>query len=95
MAFGIASRLPREQAGAPASETIAGTLAYMAPNRPANEPLDGDRTDLYALGITFYEMLTGLAAIRRRRTDGVGALPHHPTAHATQPKGEAFPFASK
>src|SRR5882757_1620201 len=58
--FGIASRLPHEtQAPAP-PEVIAGTLAYMAPEQTGrmNRSVDS-RSDLYALGVTFYEMLTG------------------------------------
>jgi serine/threonine protein kinase len=58
--FGIASRLPREwQAPAPL-ESIAGTLAYMAPEQTGrmNRSIDA-RSDLYALGVTFYQMLTG------------------------------------
>jgi len=35
MGFGIASRLPRERQAPEPPEFIAGTLAYMAPNRPA------------------------------------------------------------
>ncbi len=39
---------------------IAGTLAYMAPEQTGrmNRSVDS-RSDLYALGVTFYEMLTG------------------------------------
>ncbi len=58
--FGIASRLPRERQSAEAPEMIAGTLAYMAPEQTGrmNRSIDS-RSDLYSLGVTFYEMLTG------------------------------------
>ena len=58
--FGIASRQPREQQALDPPETIAGTLAYMAPEQTGrmNRSVDA-RSDLYALGITLYQMLTG------------------------------------
>src|ERR1700736_1117317 len=58
--FGIASRLPRERQSAEPPEFIAGTLAYMAPEQTGrmNRSIDS-RSDLYALGVTLYEMLTG------------------------------------
>src|SRR6267142_1729717 len=57
--FGIASRLPRERQAPKPPEVIAGTLAYMAPEQTGrmNRSVDS-RSDLYALGVTFYEMLT-------------------------------------
>ena len=58
--FGIASRLPRERQAPEPPETIAGTLAYMAPEQTGrmNRSIDC-RSDLYALGVTLYQMLTG------------------------------------
>jgi serine/threonine protein kinase len=58
--FGIASRLTRERQAPEPPETIAGTLAYMAPEQTGrmNRSIDS-RSDLYSLGITFYQMLTG------------------------------------
>jgi PAS domain S-box-containing protein len=58
--FGIASRLPRERLPPAPPEVIAGTLAYMAPEQTGhmNRSIDA-RSDLYSLGVTLYEMLTG------------------------------------
>ena len=58
--FGIASRLVRERRPLEPPEFIAGTLAYMAPEQTGrmNRSIDS-RSDLYALGVTLYEMLTG------------------------------------
>jgi predicted ATPase/GAF domain-containing protein len=58
--FGIASRLPRDRPAPEPPEMIAGTLAYMAPEQTGrmNRSIDC-RSDLYALGVTLYQMLTG------------------------------------
>ena len=58
--FGIASRLRRERQAPEPPETLAGTLAYMAPEQTGrmNRSIDA-RSDLYALGVTFYQMFTG------------------------------------
>ena len=81
--FGIASRLPREQQAPEPPEVIAGTLAYMAPEQTGrmNRSIDS-RSDLYALGVTFYEMLTGAPALHGDRSHGVGPLPYRASARA-------------
>jgi PAS domain S-box-containing protein len=59
--LGIASRLPRERLVSEPPALVAGTLAYMAPEQTGrmNRSIDS-RSDLYALGVTFYQMLTGV-----------------------------------
>jgi hypothetical protein len=58
--FGIASRLARERRPPGPPEFIVGTLAYMAPEQTGwmNRSIDF-RSDLYSLGVTLYQMLTG------------------------------------
>jgi hypothetical protein len=57
--FGLASRLSRERQPIE-PDAFTGTLAYMAPEQTGrmNRSVDS-RSDLYALGVTFYQMLTG------------------------------------
>jgi PAS domain S-box-containing protein len=56
----VASRLRRERQAAEPPEFIAGTLPYMAPEQTGrmNRSIDS-RSDLYSLGVTLYQMLTG------------------------------------
>lgn len=58
--FGLALELPKGPPSLAQPGLIEGTLAYMAPEQTGrtNRAID-QRSDLYALGIIFYEMLTG------------------------------------
>jgi serine/threonine protein kinase len=58
--FGIASRVPCERQAPDPPETIAGTLAYIAPEQTGrmNRSMDVGG-NLYARGVTLYQMLTG------------------------------------
>ena len=58
--FNIATYLPRESVATRNPDAIAGTLPYIAPEQTGrlNRAVD-HRADLYSLGATFYEMLTG------------------------------------
>ncbi len=57
--FGISTRLNREVVDIKNPDIIEGTLAYISPEQTGrmNRVIDY-RSDLYSLGITFYQMLT-------------------------------------
>ncbi|WP_051329664.1 AAA family ATPase [Geminicoccus roseus] len=58
--FGIATRLPRVRQPLLPVQTIVGSFPFMAPEQTGrmNRSVDG-RSDLYALGVALYQMLTG------------------------------------
>lgn len=58
MDFGIARMIQRE---GPMTGTIVGTPAYMSPEQAELKPVSSC-TDIYALGLVLYEMITGVPA---------------------------------
>ncbi|MFI9411136.1 serine/threonine-protein kinase [Nocardia gamkensis] len=61
--FGIA-RSRDDTSGLTAAGALIATLGYVAPEQIRGEPLD-HRCDVYALGATFYQMLTGAVPFAR------------------------------
>jgi DNA-binding response OmpR family regulator len=66
--FGVAKVLADD--GEATRDTIAGSPAYMAPERLRGRKYDG-RIDVYALGITLYELLTGSVPFRSANSDAM------------------------
>jgi predicted ATPase/GAF domain-containing protein len=58
--FSLSSELSLEHAAAVPCRDLEGTLAYLAPEQTGRMNRDVDlRSDFYALGVTFHELLTG------------------------------------
>jgi dienelactone hydrolase len=71
--FGLARRLMAQEQATTEVETVTqltrpgttlGTLAYMSPEQLQGQPVD-HRSDIFAFGTMFYEMLTGVHPFKR------------------------------
>ena len=82
--FGIASLVPRERQAPVPPEIIAGTFAYMAPEQTGRMNRSTDaRSDLYSVGVTLYQMLTG--ALPFAANDPLGWVHCHIARQPTPP----------
>lgn len=77
--FGIARVLGENPGGISiTTQNVVGTPAYMSPEQAQGQPMDS-RSDVYALGVTMFEMVTGRRPFQADTPYGVAVL------HVTTP----------
>ncbi|MCP4685610.1 MAG: serine/threonine protein kinase, partial [bacterium] len=87
--FGISSRVDLKTEHLGNFETLEGTLAYISPEQTGrmNRMVDY-RTDLYSLGVTLYELLTGKLPFAGKQ---IMEIVHGHIAKVPQPVSEVRP----
>ena len=88
--FGLAKRHDTFS-GLTLQGSLVGTVDYMAPEQVAGDPIDA-RTDIYALGCVFFQMLTGKVPYEREQSVAtLHAHLHEPPPALEGPLAEAYP----
>ncbi|MDQ3338815.1 MAG: serine/threonine protein kinase [Myxococcota bacterium] len=82
--FGLVKLLDQTGPGLTSSRSMLGTPAAMAPEQMRGLPVDA-RTDVYALGLLAYHMLTGQPAF----TGGPGVVQSYLQIHGPRPRPSA------
>lgn len=73
--FGLARRMEVQDATLTQRGVILGSLAYMSPEQAmAEHEQVGPASDIYSLGVIFYELLTGQLPYRGRRSSVLGQI---------------------
>ena len=68
--FGLARLLSQVGRNLTQTGMVMGSVPYMAPEQLLGEP-DDARTDVYALGVMLFEMLTGRRPLEKERTEAL------------------------
>ena len=89
MDFGLAKMIEEVRR---AATVIGGTPYYMAPEQAAGEDVD-HRADLYALGVTLFELATGTVPFREGDVDL--PPPPHAAARSAHADERTFPLRSR
>jgi serine/threonine-protein kinase len=97
--FGLAKLSGKGLEDAPVGSTkqgiVVGTPAYMSPEQARSQPVDG-RTDVYALGVLAYKMLTGTLPFRGENAmDLIVQQLNAPPPHAIKLAPKTPPALSK
>lgn len=84
--FGVAKAI-KQNLGVTHAGTVLGTPNYMSPEQAKGQPCDG-RSDLYSLGVVFYEMLSGKLPFQAEEAVAIAIkhltapIPKLPTQHS-------------
>jgi serine/threonine protein kinase len=89
--FGIAKLVGEGNHHLTKTGTQIGTVYYMSPEQVRGQVLD-HRSDIYSLGVTFYELLTGVCPYRSMNTEYeiYDSIVKDPLLDLTQTMGKAY-----